>query len=220
MIAHWLLVAHIVVLGYWLGTELVINSTYRYVAYGDKIPFDERSRLMEHVMNADQHVRYALVLQASLGTAIAALYGYFPGGTTLAIAAGVLGALWLTFVEVVHHLRHKESGKKLAAVDRASRYGLMALFLALAFGLIGGDWPMPGWLRWKVGLFACAMMCGVGIRYALIDHFRTWALMQKHGPTPETNAIIRKTYVRATSVLLLLWVFIVAIVMMSLIKPS
>lgn len=220
MIVHSLLAAHIVVLGYWLGTELVINSTYRYVAYGDTMPFDERSRLMEHVMNADQHVRYALVLQASLGTAIAALYGYFPGGATMAIAAGVLGAAWLIFVEMVHLLRHKESGRKLATFDRASRYALMALFLALAFGLVGGDWPMPQWLRWKLGLFAGAMMCGVGIRYALIDHFRTWAIMAKDGPTPQTNAIIRRTYVRGTSVLVLLWVFIVAIVLVSLIKTA
>jgi predicted outer membrane lipoprotein len=220
LIAHWLLVAHIVVLGYWLGTELVINSTYRYVAYGERMPFDERTRLMEHVMDADQHVRYALVLQAGLGTAIAALYGYFPGGANLAIAAGVIGALWLIFVEVVHRLRHERLGSRLATVDRGSRYVLMALFLALAVGLIGPDWPMPPWLRWKVGLFAAAMMCGVGIRYALIDHFRTWAIMERDGPTPETNAIIRRTYVRGTSVLVLLWVFITAIVLTSVIKPT
>lgn len=219
MIVHWILAVHIVVLGYWLGTELVINSTYRYVAYGDSMPFGERTRLMEHVMHADQHVRYALVLQASLGTVIAALYGYVPGGTTLAIVAAVVGAIWLGFVELVHKLRHKESGRKLATFDRATRYCLMALFLALALSLIGGAWPMPGWLRLKLALFAGAMMCGVGIRYALIGHFRTWAQMEKHGPTDETNAIVRKTYVRATSVLLLLWVFISAITIVSLSKP-
>lgn len=220
MIVHWLLVAHIVVLGYWLGTELVINSTYRYVAHGAEIPFRERSRLMEHVMNDDQHVRYALVLQASLGTAIAALYGYVPGGTALAIAAGVAGAMWLAFVELVHRLRREESGRKLAAVDRASRYGLMALLLAVASGLLGGAWPMPEWLRWKLALFAGAMLCGVGIRFALIEHFRTWAIMEKEGPSAETNAVVRKTYVRGTSVLVLLWVFISTITILSLSKPT
>ncbi len=220
MISHWLLVVHIVVLGYWLGAELVINSTYKYVSYAGNMPFDERTRLMDHVMSVDQHVRYAMVLQASLGTALAALYGYFPGGTTLAIAAGVAGALWLAFIELVHRLRHMPAGGKLAAADRISRYGLIALFLALAVGLIGSDWPMQSWLRWKVGLFAGAMMCGVAIRYALIDHFRTWVIMEKHGPTPETNAVIRRTYVRATSVLVLLWVFILAIATTSVIRPA
>lgn len=219
MIAGWLLVAHITVLGYWLGSELVINSTYRYVCYNDRMPFPERARLMDHVMTVDQHVRYALILQAGLGTALAALYGYIPGGTALAVAAGILAALWLAYVEVTHRLRKTPTGKKLAAFDRGSRYVLMALLVAIAVGLVGGDWPMPLWLRWKLALFAGVMASGVGIRIALISHFRTWAVMAREGPTDETNAIIRRTYLRATSVLLLLWVFITAIVIVSLWKP-
>jgi len=87
MIALWLLAIHIAVLGYWLGSELVINSTYRYVSYSGDMPFAERARLMEHVMHVDQHVRYALALQATLGTALAALA---PGGTcvTFGVSAG------------------------------------------------------------------------------------------------------------------------------------
>lgn len=219
MIEPWLLAAHIAVLGYWLGSEFVINSTYRYVSYSDRMPFDERSRLMEHVMHVDQHVRYALVLQASLGPAIAALYGYIPGGQATAIGFGVFGALWLAFVEIVHRLRHSPIGKTLGAIDRGSRYILMALLVAAAVGLIGGQWPLPGWLRWKLALFAGVLMCGVGIRIALISHFRTWAVMAREGPTDETNAIIKRTYVRATAVLLLLWLFISAITILSIWKP-
>ncbi len=220
MMLAWLLAAHIAVLGYWLGSEFVINSTYRYVSYGDGMPFDERSRLMEHVMHVDQHVRYALVLQASLGLTLAALYGYVPGADALAIGAGVIGATWLAFIEVVHRLRHRPIGKTLGAIDRGSRYMLMALLLAIALGLIGAAWPMPLWLRWKLALFAGVMMSGVGIRLALISHFRTWAIMARDGPTDATNAIIKRTYVRATSVLLLLWVFIAGITILSVWKPT
>ncbi|WP_176593936.1 hypothetical protein [Sphingobium sp. EM0848] len=219
MIVTWLLAAHIAVLGYWLGSEFVINSTYRYVSFSDRMPFEERSRLMEHVMHVDQHVRYALVLQASLGPAIAALYGYIPGGEATAIGFGIFGALWFTFVELVHRLRHSRIGKTLGVIDRGSRYLLMAVLLGVTTGLIGGAWDMPQWLRWKLALFACVMMCGVGIRLALIAHFRTWAIMAREGPTDETNAIIKRTYVRATSVLLLLWVFISAITFVSVWKP-
>lgn len=220
MIAPWLLAAHIAVLGYWLGSEFVINSTYRYVSYSDRMPFEERSRLMEHVMHVDQHVRYALVLQASLGPAIAALYGYIPGGEATAIGFGIFGALWFGFVELVHRLRHSSIGRTLGAIDRGSRYVLMAVLIGIATSLIGGAWPMPEWLRWKLALFSGVMMCGVGIRIALIAHFRTWAVMAREGPTDETNAIIKRTYVRATSVLLLLWAFIAAITIISVWKPA
>ena len=80
MLQKTLLVAHIVVLGYWLGADLVINSTYRYVSWSHGMPFAERSRLMDHVMHVDQHVRYALVLQLALGISLAALNGYLPFG--------------------------------------------------------------------------------------------------------------------------------------------
>jgi hypothetical protein len=220
VIAPWLLAIHIAVLGYWLGSEFVINSTYRYVSYSGDMPFAERARLMEHVMHVDQHVRYALALQVTLGAALAALYGYVPGGDDLAISAGVFGALWLAFIEAVHRLRHSGVGKTLGAIDRASRYVLMAVLVGVAFKLIGGGWPMPEWLRWKLALFAGVIACGVGIRFALIAHFRTWAVMAREGPTDETNAIIRRTYVRATSVLVLLWVFIAAIAVLSVWKPA
>lgn len=220
MLITALLVAHIAVLGYWLGSELVINSTYRYVCYGRHIPFAERSRLMEHVMHVDQHVRYALVLQAGLGFALATGYGLIPGGDPLLYAIGIATLVWLGFVEAVHRLRHSSIGKPLGAIDRASRYVFMAALLALALGLLGGSWELPLWLRLKIGLFACVMACGVGIRLALISHFRTWAVMTIEGPSDTTNAIIQRTYLRATAVLVLLWVFIAAIVVVSVLKPA
>ena len=219
MTASVLLVAHIAVLGYWLGSEFVINSTYRYVCYAADMAFRERARLMDHVMHVDQHVRYALALQVILGTALAALYGYVPGGTDLALIAGFAGCLWLAFIELVHRLRHSSLGKTLGAVDRWSRLVLLLLLVAVALSLVGGSWPMPVWLRWKLALFACVIACGVGIRFALVAHFRTWAMMAKEGPDDETNAIIKRTYAKATSILLLLWIFIGAIVYLSVWKP-
>ena len=216
----WILVLHIAVLGYWLGSELVINSTYRYVSYSGAMPFAERQRLIDHVMVVDQHVRYALVLQAMLGTMLAASYGLVPGGDRIVAIAGAIGIAWLAFVEAVHRLQGTVTGNALAAIDRGSRYVLVAILLALASGLVGGEWAMPLWLRLKLGLFAGVMACGVGIRFALIAHFRTWAVMASDGVSPERNAVIARTYVRATSVLVLLWVFIAAIVAVSVIKPA
>ena len=220
MLIQSLLVAHIAVLGYWLGSELVINSTYRYVAYAADMPFDARGRLMDHVMDVDQHVRYALVLQFGLGFALAALYGYLPGRTDMAIGVGATAAAWLLFVEAVHRLRHRPIGAHLAALDRGSRYLILAALLAVAFGLLGSDWAMPFWLRLKLGLFAGVMACGVGIRLALISHFRIWTRATIAGLDDQINADLRATYWRATAVLILLWIFIAGIVVASVWKPA
>ncbi|MEO7774247.1 MAG: hypothetical protein ABIT36_04935 [Steroidobacteraceae bacterium] len=220
MLLHVLVVAHVVVLGYWLGSELVINNTFRYVSYSGDMPFTERNRLMEHVMDTDQHVRYALVLQTALGFTLATLLGYVPGGTTAAWVIAVAAVAWLTFVEITHRVRHNITGKRFATLDRLSRYMLMAILLSLALGLIGSGWNMALWLRLKLGLFAGVMACGVGIRLALISYFRTWAVMARESPDAETNAIIRKTYWQATMVLIALWIFIAAMVAASVWKPT
>lgn len=219
MLLQILLVAHIGIVGYWLGSELVINSTYRYVCFGAQLPFPERNRMMEHVMGADQHVRYALALQVATGFALATLYGFIPGGSTAAWIAAIFGVLWLAFIETVHRLRHARASRRLGAIDRASRYVLMAVLICISVGVIGRGWGTPGWLRLKLALFAGVMACGVGIRIALIAHFRVWKVMAQNGPDESCNALIRSIYVKATSILGLLWALIICMVVISIWKP-
>jgi len=215
-----LLVAHIAVLGYWLGSELVINATFRYVSDSSDMPFPERERLMDHVMIVDQHVRYALVLQAALGTMLAASLGFFPGGNALVLTAALVGGAWLLFVELVHRLRHRSLGNRLATADRWSRYLLIVLLLALAGGLLGGDWPIPTWLQWKLACFAGVVACGAGIRLKLIGWFECWNALRADPESSALNTELMDHYWAATRVLLLLWLFIVATVALSLMKPA
>jgi len=213
-------VLHITVLGYWLGSELVINSTYRYVSYSASMPFGERNRLMDHVMDVDQHVRYALVLQLTLGTMLLALYGYVPGGAALATIAAAAGAGWLTLVELTHRWRNRPSGLRLAAIDRGLRYVAMLALLALAAAIAVGALTLPHWLGWKLAAFAGVIACGLGIRLALTGFYRIWQVIAREGSNAELEAGIRRTYVQATSVLFGLWALIALIVALSVWKPS
>lgn len=221
MLIEVLLVAHIVVLGYWLGAEFVINSEYRYVSRAAGMPFAERARLMEHVMDVDQHVRYALVLQASLGTVIAALLGYVPGGHALAWSTAAVGLIWLVFVEVAHRARHEQVGGLLSRLDRLIRYLLLiVLIMIAAISLTDSGLPrLPTWLAWKLILFAGVIVSGVGIRLALIRFFRVWKEIKESGSSDQREAEIRFIYVYATSILSLLWLFIGGIVVLSVFKP-
>ena len=220
MLLDSLLVAHIAVLGYWLGSELVINSTYRYVSYHGEMPFAHRDRLMAHVMNVDQHVRYALVLQAGLGTTLGLRLGYLPGGEGLAVVAGVITVAWLVFVEAVHRLRQAAIGARLGAVDRGIRYALMALLVGIWSMAIAGNLDLQPWLAWKLLCFAGVMACGVGIRLWIMKFFRVWKEVEHEGSSAAQEQLIQKIYVRSTSVLVGLWLFIGAIVILSVWKPS
>jgi len=90
--------------------------------------------------------------------------------------------------------------------------------IAIAAGLLGETWAIPNWLCWKLAAFAGVIACGIAIRFALIAHFQTWSDMAAGNQTPANNAIIKRTYVRATSILVLLWVFIGIIVVLSIDK--
>ena len=214
-----LLVAHVAVLGYWLGSELVINSTFRYVCWRGDMPFAERSRLLDHVMNADQHVRYAMALQVGLGLALMGLLGYVPGGHVTAIVAAVIAAAWLALVEVTHRARKTPVGAKIARVDRSLRWVAIAVLVAVAAAVAGGVLALPGWLAWKLLAFAGVIGCGLGIRFALIDFFGLWRELAEHGSTDAREQRVRTLYVRATSVLGVLWVLILVITVLSVLRP-
>ncbi|HBH43644.1 MAG TPA: hypothetical protein DDY28_04460 [Hyphomonas atlantica] len=216
---HWLLVAHIIVVGYWLGSELVINSSFRFATRDVASPLEARDRMLQHVMNTDQHVRFALVLQASLGTILLAAYGWVPGGQTLMIAAAVLGVFWLGFVEYIHRVRHSAVGARLAALDRGSRYVLMGVLLLMSIGVIGGDWPIPLWLRFKFAAFAGVIATGVLVRLQLIRFFRVWGEMKTDGVTDARNARVSTLENQASFLIVMIWVFIAIIVALSLFKP-
>ncbi len=207
-----LLIAHIAVLGYWLGSELVINATYRFVCKRDDLPFAARDAMMEQVMHCDQHVRYALLLQLTLGTMLAVQTGLGP--PTLVWLAPCLGIAWLGLVEASHRMRQSAMGARLAAFDRGLRFLLLVGLVAAASTL---DWPL--WLRLKLLAFAGIVACGVAIRFKLIAHFQTWATMRSDGATEQANAAIKAIYSQATAILGLLWFCIAAILCLSVAKP-
>lgn len=219
MLESVLLVAHITVLGYWLGSEFVINSGYRYVCRSAGMDFEERNRLMDHVLDVDQHVRYALVLQIGLGSMLAALYGYIPGGTTTATVAAMVAVVWLTFVEMIHHRRKDAAGAQLAAIDRVIRYGVMIGLAVVGVSTLMDMGDMPYWLGWKLILFAGVLASGVGIRLSIIDFYRTWAVIKAEGSTPEREQRIWFVYKYGTGILIGLWVLIFGIVALSVFKP-
>ncbi|MBM3515050.1 MAG: hypothetical protein FJX59_15260 [Alphaproteobacteria bacterium] len=220
MLDQVLLAIHILVVGYWFGSELVINSTYRYVSYARGMPFAERDRLMDHVMNADQHVRYALVLQMGLGLTLAARLGYLSGGETLAWTAALGATAWMFLVEATHRLRKELIGKDLAGIDRLIRYAAIAALVTTALAALTGSFDLQGWLVWKFIAYAGVISCGLSIRFFIMDFYRAWVEIAKNGSTDANEAVIQKTYVGATAVLVGLWVFIAIIVVLSVWKPA
>ncbi|MFZ1623383.1 MAG: hypothetical protein WAU48_01175 [Gammaproteobacteria bacterium] len=220
MLIHAILVAHILVVGYWLGSDLIINSTFRYVSRASAMPFADRDRLLEHVLDVDQHVRYALILQVWLGTTLGALLGYLPGGSLLAGAATLLGIAWLALVELTHRLKSSPGGRAVGLIDRAIRYAAIFAAVTVSVGALMGYFSIASWLAIKLALFAAVIVSGLGIRFELIHYFAVWHTIRVEGSTEEREQRLRSRYKSSTTVLVLLWLFIAAIVALSVLKPG
>ena len=175
---------------------------------------------MDHVMDVDQHVRYALILQVWLGTTLGALLGYFPGGLWLAGTATLLGIAWLTLVELTHWLRRNPTGRALGQIDRSLRYVAIVTVILIAVGTLLGYFALAGWLAIKLALLAGVFLSGLGIRFELVRYFLVWDTIKAKGSTDELEQRLRNRYASSTAVLVVLWVFVATIVAVSILKPG
>ena len=158
--------AHVLVMGYWLGSELVINALTHYVVRATSLSGTERIRLWDFVLDVDQHVRNALIMSVPLGFSLAAYLGLSPITGVWLLVLWIACAAWLWFMWLVHWRRHTPFGKVLAAWDWRIRYALIAVFAIVGtMSLISGQPFAARWLALKLVLFAAAIACGLAVRY-------------------------------------------------------
>jgi hypothetical protein len=98
----------------------------------------------------------------------------------------------------------------------------MLLFFLFAVGVAAAlaAISLQGWFALKLVLFGCVMASGVGIRISIIEFFRVWREIEATGSTTQREKEIWWIYSWGTATLVLLWVFIAAIVVLSVMKPG
>lgn len=208
--------AHMLVLGCWLGAELVINRLYRYPILATAILFTERDRMLIQVMKINQLVRYALVMQFATGLCLASLLGYLPFALGWVL---VFSFAWVLLVYLGHNSFASSTNRILKMIERDLRLIVIGVLIMVSgLGVIGEAY-LPFWLALKVFLFSGIIVCGLGIRFVMARLFKVWNRMREHGPTPLDESDLRKSYLKVTAILILLWVLVATITVLSLFKP-
>jgi len=67
--------AHVLVMGYRLGSELVINALTHYITHATTLPGVERMKLWDFLLHVDQHLRNAMIMSVPLGFSLASILG-------------------------------------------------------------------------------------------------------------------------------------------------
>jgi hypothetical protein len=213
--------AHVLVMGYWIGSDLVVNQLTHYIARSASLPPAERKRLWDLLIHVDQHPRNALILSVPIGFTLAALLGLMPLGRGGLVLLWLASAAWFGFMWLTHVRREAPSGPALARLDWRSRHVLIAAFLAIGVLSLATGAPLQApWLAWKAILFAGVLACGIGIRFYIADAYRAWPRIWAGQGNEADEATVRAAMRRGTYVLWLLWALLVAIGWLGAVKPA
>jgi hypothetical protein len=213
--------AHVALMGYWIGSDLVLNALTLYVARASGLSPPERRRLWDFLLHVDQHPRNALILSFPTGMSLAAWSGLVPLGATGLAACWVASGAWYWFMWLTHWRREAPEGERLARWDWRSRYVLIAACWVLGSTSIAGLGPFAtAWLGWKLVLFGVVMACGIGIRHYIREAYRAWPRIWTGEGSAADEELVRESMVRGTWVLWCLWALVFAISALGALKPT
>lgn len=216
----WAFALHMIVIGYYLGSDFVVDQWTWYLIKSAKDPVDERTRKLKFLLLCDQHPRMGLILFIATGFSVESLAGVSP------IAPSDLGWVWaicaIWFVEIwISFLNeHTPWGKALVSADIVWRYAVGAGFLVTGLWSLVGDGPFDaGWMALKYALLGCLIGGGVSIRFFVRDLAKAWPEFAKTGSTPMFEATIDRTLFTAMKVNWGLWATFIFMAALQIWRP-
>jgi hypothetical protein len=222
MIAEYDLVLwlHVAVMGYWLGSDFVLNALTHYFKNAKDMPTDQRLKLWDFLLLVDQHPRIALILSLPLGFHLAAGLDLSPIKGPYLVIFWVLSIVWFIGIWVLHFQVGKPSYRRLNQVDTTLRYALVVVLLTMGLVSVVGDAPLlQKWLGAKVALFALVIAGGLAIRNYISKVYIVLPKLRAGGSTPETEAVITHALNWGSYVLFGMWGLIVVIGYLGVAKP-
>ena len=162
-----LVLVHILLFVYWLGTDLGVFYTSFFVLNRD-LSTETRLQMAKVLLNLDLGPRICLVLMLPVGFTLAGEMGISPVTGPWLAAIWVAAIAWLAVVLTIHVQHGSKLGTLLTKGDGVFRGLLVLVLAAVAVTSLVGDGPLlTTWLPVKILLFAVALASGLGIRLAL-----------------------------------------------------
>lgn len=161
-------VAHLLVIGYWLGTDLAVYYLSGAIVDPSR-PLPARLLATKAMLVLDMVPRTALILTAILGLTLSARLGLIPGLQPWLGLVWAIGLAWLALTWTVFGQEGKPLGHALGRIDFGFRLLLVACSAWLAIDAMGdgGVVAHAPWLGIKVALLGLSIAMGLVIRLQL-----------------------------------------------------
>ena len=202
--ARWF---HVLLMGYWLGAEFVINAWSWYFARAKHMTYAQRMEIWDMVIDTDQHVRNALILIMPFGFQLAAELDLSPVKGDGLVAVWIVSLAWFALMWMSHLTLKKPSGKFWRDLDLWVRTGVAVFFIGLGLYSLAVGTPIgAGWLSAKLVFYGLTIMCGISIRHFVRKVYAVMPAYAQAGTSnPEIEAGLMAGIRGATWVIVGLW---------------
>jgi len=215
-----LLWLHVLAMGYWIGSDVVVNALSRHAVRGTTLPGPERRRLWDVAGYAEGHAEAALIASLPLGFTLAAQAGLV-WLDDAALAMLWLGAVaWLACLRRARARQPRAWGPACKRWDMRIRIALVAAFLYLGVLSLATGRPLDApWLACKVLLAAGVLAAGLGVRRLRRECDAAWSAIVRDG-TAADEAALRAAARRASWLVTFVWLMWIAIAWLGVAKPG
>jgi hypothetical protein len=227
--AHgWWILLHIVLFVFWLGGDLGVFWSSRFVLKPDLSP-QARLTALKIMSGLDLGPKICLVLFLPSGLTLMALephgaqvFGLNPFGWPVVVAVWLFAFGWLWATITDHH--HPGQRPWVRKADWTIRISLItvlagtALYTLIAPSPFGVD-TNPKWLGAKILLYSIAIGCGLGIRLTLRSFGPAFAAMMAGSSTPEVERRLTRSIDGCLPYVWGIWGSVLAAAALGVLKP-
>jgi hypothetical protein len=219
MSVMWLAL-HCAVIGYYMGSDLVVNQSTWYFIRSAANPVRERERQLRFLLLCDQHPRMGLVLFIATGYALEAGDGLWPASSPSVPFVLAVCGLWLANIWTSFLLEAQPLGRRLVDIDVAWRLAVALACVTLGVGSLLGYGPMAEpWMAVKYLLLGMLIGGGVSIRFFVRELRTAWPEFIRQGSTPAFEATVHRTLAGASYVNWVLWALFLTMAWLSVARP-
>ncbi|MEU8900331.1 hypothetical protein [Nocardia sp. NPDC048505] len=225
----WWILLHLVLFVFWLGGDLGVYYSSRFVIDPELTPA-ARGTALSIMSGLDLGPKVCLVLFLPSGVTLMALEPHgahafgvalFPWWTLALVWAGA--AIWLALTVIQHRthgripvVRRTDLTIRWTVIAAMTGTGLYTVLAPEPFGVTTN----PKWLGLKVLLYATAIGAGLGIRMMLRPFGPAFAAVQSGGSGGPAEQTLRRSIDGCLPYVWAIWASVLAAAVLGVLKPA
>ncbi|MET9490722.1 hypothetical protein [Nocardia sp. NPDC006630] len=225
----WWILLHLVLFVFWLGGDLGVFYSSRFVIDPAQTP-PARATALAIMSGLDLGPKICLVLFLPSGVTLMAMDPH--GGTLFGIAlfpwwfvaaVWVFAIGWLALAIAAHRthgriaiVRQADLSIRVAVIAAMAAAGSYTLLAHDPFGVTTN----PRWLGGKILLYTAAVAAGLGIRITLRPFGPAFVRLQTQGSSPDVERILRRSVNGCLPYVWIIWGSVLTAAALGVFKPG